>query len=85
MDDKPTDTNAKATATRVEGKRGSQGEETYIEVRGPASLGKRSTVPYSKALPGYQKKAEEAINRQAIPKSKQKRVKEYFNSLQKGK
>jgi hypothetical protein len=79
------DIKASEVPVMATGERRETGDETYIEVRGPASLGARSSVPYLKALPKYQKRAEEAIARKRIPKSKQKRVKEYFDSLQRGK
>ncbi|HRI44267.1 MAG TPA: hypothetical protein PLL78_06845 [Fimbriimonadaceae bacterium] len=71
-------------STMVKGERGEQGEETYIEIKGPTSTGARSSVPYQKVLPNYKKKAEEALKRKAIPKEHEKRVKEYFDSLGKG-
>ncbi|MBX7132816.1 MAG: hypothetical protein K1X67_09095 [Fimbriimonadaceae bacterium] len=67
--------------TVVSGDRREQGEESYIEIKGPASLGAKSSVPYKKVLPSYKKKAEEAMKRQDIPKEHEKRVKEYFDSL----
>lgn len=79
---KELDSKAKANPEMTTSMKREEGDETYIEVRGPATLGQRSVVPMSKALPKYQKKAEEAINKKRIPKSKQKKVREYFNSLQ---
>lgn len=73
-----------AKTTMVRGERGEQGEETYIEIKGPTSMGGRSSVPYQKVLPSAKKKAEEALKRKAIPKEHEKRVKEYFDSLGKG-
>lgn len=80
--DKELDSKANANPEMRTSMKRETGDETYIEVRGPATLGKPSSVPMSKALPKYQKRAEEAINKKRIPKSKQKRVREYFNSLQ---
>ena len=79
------DIKATAQPTMATGDRRGEGPETYIEVRGPASLGARSSVPYMKALPQYRKRAEEAIARKKIPKSRQRQVKAYFDSLQRGK
>lgn len=67
--------------TIVKGDRAEQGDETYIEIKGPTATGARSSVPYQKVLPGYRKKAEEALKRKSIPKEHEKRVKEYFDSL----
>src|SRR5438105_2979009 len=83
--DKPHDIKAKAKPLAVTGERQEGGEEeTYIEVRGPSGLGSKTTVPYSKVLPQYRKQAERAIQRQEIPKQHQKRVRDYFNSLEGG-
>lgn len=71
----------KASPTMVMGQRQDKGEETYIEIKAPAQLGKRSSVPYINVLPSYRKKAESALDRQQIPKEHQKRVKEYFEGL----
>jgi multidrug efflux pump subunit AcrA (membrane-fusion protein) len=56
-------------------------EDPYIEIKAPATVGNRSSVPYVQVLPSYRKKAESALDRQQIPKEHQKRVREYFNSL----
>jgi len=85
LNKKSQDIKATAQPMLATGDRRAEGAETYIEVRGPASLGARSAVPYQKALPTYRKRAEEAIARKKIPKSKQRRVQEYFDSLQRGK
>ena len=71
----------KANATMVTGQRRETGAETYIEIKAPATVGNRSSVPYIKVLPSYRKKAESALDRQQIPKEHQKRVKEYFEGL----
>ena len=86
LKDKPdADTSAKATdPMMVKGARQEKGSETYIEIRGPASLGQKSKTPYTKVLPKYKKQAEDALDKQQIPKEHQKRVKDYFNSLQGG-
>lgn len=72
----------KTTESQVSGDRDeTRGDETIVEIRAPATTGNRSSVPYRKVLPSYQKKAEQAIDRKQIPKEHQKRVKEYFESL----
>lgn len=72
----------KTTPTQVTGeRREGTGEEAYIEIKAPTTVGNRSSVPYVKVLPSYKKKAESALDRQQIPKEHEKRVREYFNSL----
>jgi hypothetical protein len=71
----------KGKITSVTGSRRPTGEETYIEIKAPSTIGNHSSVPYVKVLPSYRKKAESALNRQQIPKEHEKRVKEYFESL----
>lgn len=72
----------KTTPTMVNGeRREGTGEEAYIEIKAPTTVGNRSSVPYVKVLPSYKKKAESALDRQQIPKEHEKRVREYFNSL----
>jgi hypothetical protein len=80
----PTEAKGKAFSTSVTGKRQEKGDESYMEVRGPTGLGQRSKTPYYKVLPTYKKKAEEALEKEAIPQEHRKRVKEYFDSLQGG-
>jgi hypothetical protein len=77
----------KTHETMISGQRRTDGlgEETYIEIKGPTNVGNRSSVPYKKVLPSYKKKAEQAIDRQKIPKQHEKRVREYFDSLTGGK
>jgi hypothetical protein len=71
----------KTNATMIKGQSQELGEESYIEIKAPTTVGTRSSVPYSKVLPSYRKKAQSAIDKQQIPKEHQKRVKEYFESL----
>lgn len=59
------------------------GPAEYQDFEAPPVPG-GSSVPLSKALPTYQKKAEQALNQQNIPPAERKRVKRYFESLQKG-
>ncbi|MBC8064595.1 MAG: hypothetical protein H7Y17_07180 [Chlorobia bacterium] len=75
----------KTTLTQIKGQRQKNGEETYIEIKGPTTVGNRSGVKYTKVLPSYKKKAEEAMNKKTIPKQHEKRVREYFESLTNGK
>jgi len=69
------------TLTQIKGDRQKNGEESYIEIKGPTTVGNRSGVKYTKVLPSYKKKAEEAIGKKTIPKQHEKRVREYFDSL----
>jgi len=70
----------KTTPTVVDPLKG-DGPESYIEIRGPASLGARSAIPYRSVLPSYQRKEEAALGGGQIPKKHQKRVRAYFDSL----
>lgn len=80
----PQQAKGKTFSTSVTGKRQEKGDESYLEVRGPTGLGQRSKTPYYKVLPTYKKKAEEALEKEAIPQEHRRRVKEYFDSLQSG-
>ncbi len=83
--DKEQESKGKTQATMIQGeKRENAGEESYIEIKAPTNVGTRSSVPYVKVLPSYRKKAESALNRKEIPKEHEKRVKEYFESLNRG-
>jgi hypothetical protein len=73
------------TLTKIKGDRRKEGDETYIEIKGPTTYGNRTGVKYTKVIESSKKKAEEAINRKSIPKQHQKRVREYFESLTGGK
>lgn len=66
---------------QVLGERREEGLEDYVEVRGPASLGERAKTPYSRVPSSYRRRAEQAIERNQIPKQHEKRVREYFESL----
>lgn len=56
----------------------------YMDYKAPPTPGS-SSVPLTQALPSYQKKAEQALSQQNIPPAERKRVKRYFDSLQRGK
>lgn len=79
--DKPAQGGGKTTITQLKGRKQEQGREEFIEIRGPATVGKRSGVPYRQVLPAYRRKAEEAIRKNAVPKKHETRVKKYFESL----
>jgi hypothetical protein len=72
---------AKATPSMITGSQRPTGEQAYVEIKAPSTVGNRSSVPYVRVLPSYRRKAESALNRQQIPKEHEKRVKEYFESL----
>lgn len=74
------DTNLKS----VRGARRAEGEERYVEVRAPSPMGDKTSVPYQTVLPRYSDAAEKAIEREEIPKEHEKRVREYFESLNGG-
>ncbi|CAN5429799.1 hypothetical protein BH11ARM2_BH11ARM2_08790 [soil metagenome] len=71
----------KATPTMIMGAPRPVGEETYVEIKAPTTVGTRSSIPYMKALPSYKHKAEEAMRDDKIPKEHEKRVKAYFEGL----
>lgn len=79
--DKPVPSAGKTHEEVIQGERGEQGEETYMEIKAPTTVGDRTSVPYTKVLPSYKRKAEAAINRSKIPKEHEKRVRQYFESL----
>lgn len=82
---KEMETGGKTAPSQVRGRRDdSKGQERYIEIKAPTAPGARSSVPYQQVLPKYKQAAEKAIDRKAIPKEHEKRVKEYFESLEKG-
>ena len=56
----------------------------YMDYNAPPTPG-GSSIPLTKALPTYQKKAEQALSQQNVPPAERKRVKRYFESLQSGK
>ena len=82
--DKPEEGKGKTFETQISGARRETGEETFVEIKAPTTVGNRTSVPYRTVLPSYRKKAEEALGRKAIPKDQEKRVRAYFESLTKG-
>ncbi len=60
------------------------GASDYMEYKAPPTPG-GSSVPLTRALPTYQKKAEQALSQQQVPPAERKRVKRYFDALQGGK
>ena len=84
--DKPEKSLGKTSLTAIKGQRDeSKPGETYIDFKAPTMVGTRSSIAYTKDMLSYKKKAEQAMDRQKIPKEHQKRVKEYFDSLTRGK
>jgi hypothetical protein len=69
----------------IRGERGNQGSETYMDIKGPTRVGSSASVPYTKVITSYEKKAEKAISTKKIPKKREGRVKDYFESLRRGK
>lgn len=60
------------------------GPAEYEDYEAPPTPGD-SSVPLTQVLPSYQKKAEQALDKQNIPPAERKRVKRYFESLNTGK
>ena len=83
--DKPEASKGTTNLTAISGQiDGSKPGETYVEIKGPATLGPKSGITYSSEVLSAKKKAEQAINRQKIPKKDEKRVRQYFDSLTHG-
>ena len=84
--DKPEASKGTTSLTSVTGQRdASKPGESYIDFKAPTMVGTRSSIAYTKDMLSYKKKEEQAINHQKIPKEHEKRVKQYFDSLTKGK
>lgn len=80
--DKDADIKGKGLTTGVKGQRDpTKGQESYVEIKAPTMNGSRTSVPYSQVLPKYKNQAENALNKNKIPKEHEKRVKKYFDSL----
>ncbi|MCW5937765.1 MAG: hypothetical protein KIT11_10730 [Fimbriimonadaceae bacterium] len=79
--DKEMETKGKGSSTAVKGQWGEKGQEWTLEVKAPTKVGSRSSVPYRQVLPSYRKAAEKAMNTDKIPREQEKRVREYFDSL----
>lgn len=62
---------------------GAKGPETYTEVLGPSTPGARSSVPFQKVLPRYEKSAQSALAKDKVPPKLQGKVRDYFDSLRK--
>ncbi|MBX3118666.1 MAG: hypothetical protein KF784_06345 [Fimbriimonadaceae bacterium] len=85
MSEEATTIEGKSNAIKASGlKREAEDPGMYIEVKGPAQLNGPSSVPLGQALPKYKKQAEKALDKQAIPKQYQGRVRDYFDSLSGG-
>lgn len=83
--EKPQAEVGKTETKSVTGRRQDQGEESYMEVRGPAELTPRSGVPTLSIPASSTRKAEQSISRGRIPAKHTERVKKYFGSLNQGK
>lgn len=80
--DDEMDLKGKTQMTGVKGERDeSKGTSEYIEIKAPTLLGSKTSVPYKKVLPKYKKEAESALGEKKIPKDREERVREYFESL----
>jgi hypothetical protein len=70
----------KTPDTRVTGKRGTKGKETLSYFRGAPDQA-QAQVPYYDVFERYAPAAESALNREDIPATYKKQVKDYFDSL----
>lgn len=83
--DEEMKTKGKGSATRVQGQWNEKaGDQWSVTVKAPTQVGNRSSVPYQSVMPQYRKAAEKALSGGKIPKDKEKRVREYFDSLSGG-
>lgn len=62
---------------------GDKGPQTYIDVTGPVSSGAKTSIPYQKVLPQYEKSADSALKKSDIPPRLRTKVRDYFDSLRK--
>ncbi len=84
--DKARDPKGTTTPTGISGERDeSKGSEVFTTIKAPTMVGSRTSVPYRDVLPKYRTQAERALGQKKIPKRYEKRVKEYFDSLNGGK
>ena len=81
----PLESKGQTRNASIRGARQDKGSERVIEIRGPARIGDRAKTPYQKVLPQYKQAAEKAINRESVPKNRKKLVRDYFDSIDKGK
>jgi hypothetical protein len=65
----------------TKGKAKPKGQQWSVTVKAPTQVGNRSSVPYQSIAPKYSREAEKALNSGKIPRDKERRVKEYFDSL----
>ena len=80
--DKELEAKGKGNAGFVPTERGDgPGPETFVEIKGPSTVGTRTSIPMSRQIPKYRAEAESAIRSDAIPKKHHKRVREYFGGL----
>jgi hypothetical protein len=79
--DTPQKEVGKTVTKAVTGQRQDKGDETYMEVKGPAELTGKSSVPTQSIAPSAARKAELAISRGRIPAKHTERVRSYFDSL----
>ena len=73
----------KTPDTRLKGRRGEKGKETVSFFRGAPDQAAAS-VPYYDVYGAYAPAAEKALNREDIPLTYKKQVKDYFDSLNPG-
>jgi hypothetical protein len=78
------ETIGETTATAVRGEWQEEGDETYVEIAAPTTLGSETSIRYQDLLPEYREEAESAISREEIPRRHQQRVRNYFESLGSG-
>lgn len=77
----PERTDVQTTNERVSGQKNEGGRELTTPVRG-APEKQPSMAPYYEVYEAYATDAEEALNREDIPRSHERQVREYFKSIQ---
>jgi hypothetical protein len=73
----------KTPNTRVKGQRGQKGKETVSYFRGSPDQASAS-VPFYEVYENYAPAAESAMNREDIPATHKRQIKEYFDALRTG-
>ena len=62
---------------------GDKGSQSYVDIIGPVSSGGKTSIPYQKVLPQYEKSAESVLKKSDIPPRLRTKVRDYFDSLHK--
>jgi hypothetical protein len=80
----PTRIPAKHYDTKITGQQGDTGESYSVEILGEPDQPGKARVPYYQVYSGYEKTAENALDREEVPAPYREKVKDYFTSLKPG-